>query len=73
MSKTVVTTPWYNNKAIISLNDQANIQGPLVWSNQHVLIRIQGVKLSNYVLKGLDFMFKIRNVQDPEYTGQFCM
>ena len=42
-----------------------------IWlgSNQHVLIGIQDVKLSNYVLKGLDFMFGIRNVQDSEYTG----
>ena len=71
MSKTVIATPWHNNKAIISLNYQTNIQGPFNWlgSNQHVLIGIQGVKLSNYVLKGLDFMFGIRNVQDSEYTG----
>ena len=44
-------------------------------SNQQVLMRIQGhrVKLSNYVLKGLGFMFGIRNVQDAEYTGLFYM
>ena len=63
--------PWHNNKAIISLNDLTNIQRPLAWqvgSNQHVLIGIQGVNLSNYVLKGLDFMFGIWNVQDLEYT-----
>ena len=65
MSNTLIATPWHNNKAIISLNDQTNIQGPLAW----VLIGIQGVKLSNYELRGLDFMFGIRNVQDLEYTG----
>ena len=35
-------------------------------SNQDVLIGKQGVKLSNYVLEGLDFMFgmyRIRNTQ----------
>ena len=65
----MIATPWHNNKAIISLKDQTNIRGPLAWSNQHILIGIQGVKLSNYVLMGLVFMFGIRNVQDSEYTG----
>ena len=66
----MIATPCHNNKAIISLNDQTNIQGPLAWvKSTYVLNEIQGVKLSNYVLKGLDFMFGIRNVQDSEYTG----
>ena len=38
-------------------------------SNYHALIGIQGVKLSNYVLKGPNFMFGIRIAQDSEYTG----
>ena len=33
MSKTVIATPWHNNKAIISLNDQTNIQGPFTLVN----------------------------------------
>ena len=37
--------------------------------NQHVFIGIQGVKQSNYVIKGLDIMFGIPNAQDSEYTG----
>ena len=69
MSKTVIGTHSNNNKAIISLNDQTNIQGPLAWVKQHILNGIQGIKLSNYVLKGLDFMFWIQNVQNSEYTG----
>ena len=41
----------------------------LLRSNQHVsLIEIQDVKLSNYVIKGLNFMFGIRNEQNSEYT-----
>ena len=70
----MVATPWQNNKVIISLNDQTNIQGPLAWvKSTYVLIGVQGVKLRNYVLKGLDYMFGIRNVQDSEYTGKFYM
>ena len=68
MGKTVIATPWHNNKAIISLNDQTNIQGPLAWVKSTGFYGIQGVKLSNYVLKGLDFMCGIRNAQDSEYT-----
>ena len=64
----MIATPEHNNKAITSLIDQTNIQDLWLWSNQQVLIGLQGVKLSNYVLKGLDFMFGIRNVQDSEYT-----
>ena len=67
MSKTVIATPWHNNKAIISLIDQT-FRDLWLGSIQQVLIGLQGVKLSNYVLKGLDFMFGIRNVQDSEYT-----
>ena len=37
--------------------------------NLNASIGIQGLKLSNYVLEGLNFMFGIPNAQDSEYTG----
>ena len=68
--ETVNATTWHN-KSIISLKDQTNIL--LLGSNQHSLIEIQGVKLSNFVLKGLNFKFGIRNAQDSGYIGEFYM
>ena len=62
----MIASLWHNNKAIISLNDQTNIEGPLAWVKSTCLTGIQGIKLSNYVLKGLDFMFGIWNAQDSE-------
>ena len=68
-------TPCHNKKSIISLTYKTKQTFRDLWlgSNQHALIGIQSVKLSNYVLRELDFMFGIRNAQDSEYTGLFHM
>ena len=68
MSKTVIATPWHNNKAIISLNNQT-FRGPLAAVKSACIDHDTGCQIKNYVLKGLDFMFGIWNVQDSEYTG----
>ena len=67
MSKTVIATPWHNNKVIISLNDQTNIQGPLAWVKSTCIDRNTGCQIKQLCTQGTGFY--VRNVQDSEYTG----
>ena len=45
MCKTVITTPGHNSKAIVSLNDQTNIQGPLAWVKSTCIDRNTGCQI----------------------------
>ena len=60
MSKTVIVTPWHNNKAIISLNDQTNIQGPLARVKSTCIDRNTGCQIKQLICT-LGTGFYVRN------------
>ena len=64
MSKTVIAAPWHNNKAIISFNDQTNIQGPLAWVKSTYIDRNTGCQIKQLCTQGTGFY-----VRNSECTG----
>ena len=60
----MIATPWHNNKAIISLNDQTNIQSLWLGSNQHCIDRNTGCQIKQLCTQGTGFY-----VRNWEYTG----
>ena len=60
----MIATPWHNNKAIISLNDQTNIQGPLVWVKSTCIDRNTGCQIQQLCTQGTGFY-----VRNSECTG----
>ena len=64
MSKTVIATPWHNNKAIISLKDQTHIPGPLAWVKSTCIDRNSGCQIKQLCTKGTQIF-----VRNSECTG----
>ena len=63
-TKTVIATLWHNNKAIISLNDQTNIQGHLAWVKSTCIDRNTGCQIKQLSTHGTWFY-----VRNSECTG----
>ena len=63
----MIATPWHNNKAITSLNDQTNIQEPLAWVKLAGIYQNTGCQIKKLCTQGTGFY--VRNLQDSEYTG----
>ena len=64
MNKTVTATPRHNNKAIISLNDQTNIQGPFAWAKSTCIDQNTGCLIKQLCTQGTWFY-----VRNSECTG----
>ena len=64
MSKTVIATPWHNNKAIISLNNQTNIRGPLALVKSTCIDWNTGCQSKQLCTQGTGFY-----VRNSECTG----
>ena len=60
----VIATSWHNNKAIKSLNDKTNIQGPLAWVKSTGIDRNTRCQIKQLCTQGTGFY-----VRNSECTG----